>query len=89
MILYPSVDDLLERVDSRYSLIMLASKRAHQLDEGQPELLDKYTSQKMLAKLWKKLLLAMLSLIQTKKIYRNYERWWRLSSSIFFVGLIN
>ena len=33
MILYPSVDDLLERVDSRYSLIMLASKRAHKLEE--------------------------------------------------------
>ena len=28
MILYPSVDELLERVDSRYSLIMPASKRA-------------------------------------------------------------
>ncbi len=25
MILYPSVDDLLEQVDSRYSLIMLAA----------------------------------------------------------------
>ena len=34
MILYPSVDELLERVDSRYSLIMLASKRAHELDAG-------------------------------------------------------
>jgi DNA-directed RNA polymerase subunit omega len=50
MILYPSVDDLLERVDSRYSLIMLASKRAHQLDEGQIELLDTYTSQKNVGK---------------------------------------
>ncbi|WP_392391243.1 DNA-directed RNA polymerase subunit omega, partial [Mordavella massiliensis] len=26
MILFPSVDELLKRVDSRYSLIMLASK---------------------------------------------------------------
>lgn len=34
MILYPSVDDLLEQVDSRYSLIMLAAKRAHDLDAG-------------------------------------------------------
>jgi DNA-directed RNA polymerase subunit omega len=50
MILYPSVDDLLERVDSRYSLIMLASKRAHQLDEGKIELLDQYTSQKNVGK---------------------------------------
>lgn len=34
MILYPSVDDLLKQVNSRYSLIMLASKRAHELDAG-------------------------------------------------------
>lgn len=33
MILFPSVDKLLERVDSRYSLIMLASKRAHEIDK--------------------------------------------------------
>ncbi|AEV95322.1 DNA-directed RNA polymerase subunit omega [Pediococcus claussenii] len=46
MILYPSVDDLLEKVDSRYSLIMLASKRAHQLDEGAPKMLDSYKSTK-------------------------------------------
>lgn len=50
MILYPSVDDLLDRVDSRYSLIMLASKRAHQLDEGKVELLDRYSSQKNVGK---------------------------------------
>ena len=48
--LYPSVDDLLEKVDSRYSLIMLASKRAHQLDEGAPELLDHYISAKSVGK---------------------------------------
>ena len=33
MILFPSVDELLKRVDSRYSLIMLASKRAHEIDK--------------------------------------------------------
>ena len=33
MILYPSVDELLKQVDSRYSLIMLASKRAHEIDK--------------------------------------------------------
>lgn len=33
MILFPSVDELLKRVDSRYSLIMLASKRAHEIDQ--------------------------------------------------------
>ena len=34
MILYPSVDKLLEHVNSRYSLVMLAAKRAHELDAG-------------------------------------------------------
>lgn len=40
MILYPSVDALLERVDSRYSLILLASKRAHELDAGASPMLE-------------------------------------------------
>ncbi|MGZ9842972.1 DNA-directed RNA polymerase subunit omega [Weissella confusa] len=34
MILYPSVDKLLERVDSRYKLIALGAKRAHELEQG-------------------------------------------------------
>ncbi|SEM67093.1 DNA-directed RNA polymerase subunit omega [Ligilactobacillus sp. WC1T17] len=46
MILYPSVDALLERVDSRYSLIMLASKRAHELDAGATPMLTEYESVK-------------------------------------------
>ena len=50
MILYPSVDQLLERVDSRYSLIMLASKRAHEIDAGATPLLSKYDSDKSVGK---------------------------------------
>ena len=46
MILYPSVDKLLEKVDSRYSLVMLAAKRAHELDLGALPLLSKYNSSK-------------------------------------------
>ena len=47
MILYPSVDNLLEKVDSRYSLIMLASKRAHELEaDKNNELLSSYYSDK-------------------------------------------
>ena len=34
MILDPSVDKLLERVDSRYKLIALGAKRAHELEQG-------------------------------------------------------
>ena len=50
MLLYPSVDKLLERVNSRYSLIMLASKRAHQLDAGAKPLLDHYESPKTIGR---------------------------------------
>ncbi len=32
--LYPSINELLNKVDSRYTLVMLASKRARQLVEG-------------------------------------------------------
>jgi DNA-directed RNA polymerase subunit omega len=47
MILYPSVDNLLNKVDSRYSLIMLASKRAHELESNAgSELLSSYNSDK-------------------------------------------
>ncbi|CCI85743.1 hypothetical protein FC52_GL000093 [Lactobacillus pasteurii DSM 23907 = CRBIP 24.76] len=38
-ITYPSIDDLLEKVDSRYSLSVLAAKRAHQLEAGDPSAL--------------------------------------------------
>ncbi|WP_413627266.1 DNA-directed RNA polymerase subunit omega [Fructilactobacillus vespulae] len=44
--LYPSIDKLLEIVDSRYSLIMLASKRAEELDQGAAPLLTKYHNKK-------------------------------------------
>ncbi len=32
--LYPSINDLLKKVDSRYTLVMLVSKRARQLVQG-------------------------------------------------------
>ncbi|ORN06869.1 DNA-directed RNA polymerase subunit omega [Lentilactobacillus parabuchneri] len=50
MLLYPSVDKLLDQIDSRYSLIALASKRAHELDSGANPLLDSYKSQKSVGK---------------------------------------
>ncbi|MCF6515102.1 DNA-directed RNA polymerase subunit omega [Lactobacillus sp. S2-2] len=46
MLIYPSVDKLLEKVDSRYSLVMLASKRAEELDKGAKPLLSSYDSNK-------------------------------------------
>lgn len=46
MLIYPSIDDLLEKVDSKYSLATLAAKRAHGFEEGtedpNQELLEEY-----------------------------------------------
>ena len=44
--LYPSIDKLLEIVDSRYSLIMLARKRAEELDQGATPMRSHYENVK-------------------------------------------
>lgn len=46
MMLKPSIDSLLDRVNSKYSLVILASKRAHELDEGAQPTLDHFDSVK-------------------------------------------
>lgn len=38
--LYPSINDLLKKVDSRYTLAMVIAKRARQLVDGAPKLVD-------------------------------------------------
>ncbi|MBD8013805.1 DNA-directed RNA polymerase subunit omega [Microbacterium sp. APC 3898] len=48
--LYPSVDKLKSRIDSKYSLVALASKRARQLHEHGDEKLDSYVSTKSVGK---------------------------------------
>lgn len=48
--LYPSVDALKSKIDSKYSLVSLASKRARQLQEQGGEKLDKYVSAKFVGK---------------------------------------
>lgn len=49
-ITYPSIDKLLARVDSRYSLSVLAAKRAHELEAGFPAALPKYVCDKAVGK---------------------------------------
>ncbi|MBP2097389.1 DNA-directed RNA polymerase subunit omega [Enterococcus rivorum] len=46
MMLKPSIDSLLEEVPSKYSLVILASKRAHELDEGMQATVDSFESVK-------------------------------------------
>lgn len=42
--LYPSINDLLKNVDSRYTLVLLVSKRARQIVDGSEPLVDPRSS---------------------------------------------
>lgn len=49
MLIYPSIDRLLEQIDSKYSLATLAAKRAHDFekqpgDKPNRELIEEYQS---------------------------------------------
>lgn len=44
MIVYPSIDKLLANVPSRYSLAVLAAKRAHEIEAGAIRMLPEYQS---------------------------------------------
>ncbi|MDT2757540.1 DNA-directed RNA polymerase subunit omega [Enterococcus asini] len=46
MMLKPSIDKLLDRVNSKYSLVILSSKRAHELDAGAKPTLESFESVK-------------------------------------------
>ncbi|WP_010286509.1 DNA-directed RNA polymerase subunit omega [Kurthia massiliensis] len=48
--IYPSVDVLKTKIDSKYSLVSLASKRARAMQDGSPELLSDYRSVKNVGK---------------------------------------
>lgn len=38
--IYPSIDDLLEKVDSKYTLVIAAAKRGRQLRNGSKKTID-------------------------------------------------
>ncbi|NLZ92799.1 MAG: DNA-directed RNA polymerase subunit omega [Firmicutes bacterium] len=38
--IYPSIDDLMEKVDSKYTLVITTAKRARMLNEGAPRLIE-------------------------------------------------
>lgn len=50
MMLYPSIDKLNDIIPSTYSLIILASKRAHEINANAPGHLDSYESDKAVGK---------------------------------------
>lgn len=46
MMLYPSIDTLVQKAESKYTIVTIAAKRARKLQEGEPLILPKYNSQK-------------------------------------------
>ncbi|MBZ4665818.1 DNA-directed RNA polymerase subunit omega [Mahella sp.] len=42
--IYPPLKDLLSRVDSKYTLVVMVAKRARQLAEGEPRLVSNVPS---------------------------------------------
>jgi len=45
--LYPSIDDLMRKVDSKYTLVSAAAKRARALRDGKPSALEAPKSRKV------------------------------------------
>ncbi len=48
--LYPSIDELLEKVDSKYRLVKITTQRCNELGNGKKPYLDKYVSKKNIGK---------------------------------------
>lgn len=48
--LYPSIDSLLTKIDSKYSLVSVAAKRARLLQQKAAPKLNKYVSHKSVGK---------------------------------------
>ncbi|PLR84157.1 DNA-directed RNA polymerase subunit omega [Bacillus canaveralius] len=48
--LYPSIDSLMTKIDSKYSLVSVAAKRARNLQQNGKPRLDKYVSHKNVGK---------------------------------------
>ncbi|MDR1068825.1 MAG: DNA-directed RNA polymerase subunit omega [Clostridiales Family XIII bacterium] len=40
MLLYPSINEIRQKTDSRYTLVILAAKRARDLIDGKPNLIE-------------------------------------------------
>ncbi|WP_428908707.1 DNA-directed RNA polymerase subunit omega [Niallia sp. Krafla_26] len=63
----PSIDSLMTKIDSKYSLVSVAAKRARKLQLSEPPLLNKYVSHKSVGK-------ALEEINADKLFYRLAER---------------
>ena len=44
--LYPSVNEIRKKADSRYTLVILAAKRARDIVDGKPALIEDYDAER-------------------------------------------
>ncbi len=63
----PSIDSLMTKIDSKYSLVSVAAKRARQMQLGESALLNRYISHKNVGK-------ALEEINADKLIYRLADR---------------
>jgi len=50
MITEPSAEQLVDKADSLFTVVVLASKRARHLNEGGQEIMEKYRSHKLVSR---------------------------------------
>jgi DNA-directed RNA polymerase subunit omega len=62
MMLYPSVDALMEKINSKYTLVTISAKRARELSTGAKSMLDEEPSQKFVG-------MALREIMQDKLTY--------------------
>lgn len=65
--LYPSIDSLLNIIDSKYSLVSVAAKRARNMQITNDARLDKYESYKYVGKALEEIYSGQLSFTVPKK----------------------
>lgn len=66
--LYPSIDSLLEIIDSKYSLVSVAAKRARIMQQVKDERLPKYVSHKCVGKALEEIYAGVLTYRVSKKV---------------------
>lgn len=62
--LYPSVDSLKEKIDSKYILVTLASKRARQIQEDNQLILNEYKAKKDVGKALEEIVAGVLTQVE-------------------------
>ncbi len=71
--LYPSIDSLMKKIDSKYSLVSIAAKRARNLQDTGDYRLNRYDSQKFVGKALEEIHAGQLSMKErdAKAVYSD------------------